>query len=528
MVPLKSLFKTPGALRSLKRKCPKPEKTEKKQGLILIQIDGLARSQLQKAISAGKMPFMQKLIRKKSYQLHSFYSGLPSSTPAVQAEIFYGVKCAVPSFGFIDRDSRQFFTMLSSRFAGRIQRELESKGEGLLKGGSAYSNCFTGGAAKASFCATSIGFGSYWFLKHPLNVLFFIIRHWFMFLRLAVLLVIECGLAVIDLLRGIISRENFLSELNFLPTRVGICVLLRELIVAGVSVDCSRGVPVIHCNFLGYDEQSHRRGPSSRFAHWTLKGIDDSIRRIWCASQRSKNRRYSLWIYSDHGQEQTIPYSKLFGKPVSQAVSEIINPSETSQNSPHADTGIQFERIVYLGKQLLRHFKVKTRDTLHSAMITAVGPIGHIYLSRKDLSRKKELALELVLRAHIPAVIFIDDSKKVKVFTAEGLFRLPEDAVMVSGENHPFSDEIADDLITLAKNRFSGDLLILGWRARGDPISFPLENGAHAGPGREETHGFVLAPEDSPVRSAKKGYLRPVDLRNAALEVASRKLRVKS
>ncbi|NLG17673.1 MAG: hypothetical protein GX556_10120 [Fibrobacter sp.] len=523
MASLKSLFKTPGTNRTLKFKWTKPEQTGKKTGLILIQIDGLSRSQLQKAISAGKMPFMQKLIRKKGYRLHSFYSGLPSSTPAVQAEIFYGVKCAVPSFGFIDRDSRAFFTMLSSRFAGRIQRELEGKGEGLLSGGSAYSDCFTGGAAKASFCATSVGFGSYWFLKHPFNVFFFIIRHWFMFLRLAVLLVIECGLAVIDLLRGIISRENFLSELNFLPTRVGICVLLRELIVAGVSVDCSRGVPVIHCNLLGYDEQSHRRGPSSRFAHWTLKGIDDSIRRICCASQRSKGRRYSLWIYSDHGQEHSVPYSKLFGKSVTQAVSEIINPGEAAlQNPPHADTGIQFERVVYLGKQLLKHFRVKKRDSSHSAMITAVGPIGHIYLSSKDQYRKKELALALVLRAHIPAVIFTDDSKKVKVFTAEGLFRLPEDAVMVLGEGHPFSGETADDLITLIKNRFSGDLLILGWRARGDPISFPIENGAHAGPGREETHGFVLAPKDSPVGNTKKGYLRPIDLRNAALEIKHR------
>ncbi len=494
------------------------QRSDKNTGLILIQIDGLSRNQFQKAINSAKMPFLKKLLNNKGYTVHSFYSGLPSSTPAVQAELFYGVKCAVPSFGFINRKSKEFYNMLSSRFALRVQKELAEMGRGLLTGGSAYSDCYTGGASRASFCATSIGFGSWWLLRHPFNFLHFMLIHWLMFLRIALLMIFETGLAIFDLFKGLISRENFFSELNFVPTRVGICVLLRELVVTAVSRDIRHGVPIIHCNFLGYDEQSHRRGPSSRFAHWTLKGIDDAVRRIYCASQRSKKLNYSLWVYSDHGQESSLPYSKLFGKSIGQAISDVINRRvlETPDH-PSFNSGVQLERGALLGKWFSRWLPVGWPDSTHKpTAITAVGPIGHIYLSEQDLQRKEKIALDLVLQANIPAVIFSDASGQVKAYTSEGCFVLPENADRILGDDHQFLAEATLDLLALQKNRYSGDLIIIGWNRGDTPLTFPMENGAHAGPGREETHGFVLTPADSPVDSGSKGYLRPLDLREAA------------
>ena len=61
-------------------------------GLILIQFDGLSRTQFEKAVSAGRLPFLAKLIKRKHFALETFYSGVPSTTPAVQGEIFFGVK----------------------------------------------------------------------------------------------------------------------------------------------------------------------------------------------------------------------------------------------------------------------------------------------------------------------------------------------------------------------------------------------------------------------------------------------------
>src|SRR4051794_37667276 len=79
------------------------EGTSEEPGLLLIQVDGLARKQLEAAMGAGRMPFLQRLLTYDGYQMHTFYPGLPSTTPAVQAELYYGVKSAVPAFGFYDR-----------------------------------------------------------------------------------------------------------------------------------------------------------------------------------------------------------------------------------------------------------------------------------------------------------------------------------------------------------------------------------------------------------------------------------------
>ena len=50
------------------------------RGLVIIQIDGLSRSQLEKALKRGRMPFLRKLIRREGYHLHDVYSGMPSTT----------------------------------------------------------------------------------------------------------------------------------------------------------------------------------------------------------------------------------------------------------------------------------------------------------------------------------------------------------------------------------------------------------------------------------------------------------------
>ena len=84
----------------------------------------------------------------------------------------------------------------------------------------------------------------------------------------------EVFVALWDTIRGCFKGQNLAKELKFLFIRVLVSVALREFITIGAKVDLARGLPIIHVNFLGYDEQSHRRGPNSLFAHWSLKGID--------------------------------------------------------------------------------------------------------------------------------------------------------------------------------------------------------------------------------------------------------------
>ena len=80
-------------------------------GLVLIQIDGLSLRQFNRALQKGHLPFLKSLMHREGYVMHLHYSGLPSNTPAVQAELFYGVKGAVPAFSFMDRASGKVLKM---------------------------------------------------------------------------------------------------------------------------------------------------------------------------------------------------------------------------------------------------------------------------------------------------------------------------------------------------------------------------------------------------------------------------------
>lgn len=108
------------------------EGTASKPGVVLIQIDGLSRPQMEKAMARGRLPFLQKLIDRHRYQLHSVYSGVPSTTPAVTGELLYGARAAVPSFSFLDQETGRVFRMFDPSAAKEVQKRLESQGEPLL------------------------------------------------------------------------------------------------------------------------------------------------------------------------------------------------------------------------------------------------------------------------------------------------------------------------------------------------------------------------------------------------------------
>src|SRR5687768_7299253 len=82
------------------RRRPHGKATGEDPGLLLIQIDGLSRKQLERAIDSRRMPFLRRLLRREGCQLHDFYPGIPSTTASVQGELHYGVRTAVPAFSF--------------------------------------------------------------------------------------------------------------------------------------------------------------------------------------------------------------------------------------------------------------------------------------------------------------------------------------------------------------------------------------------------------------------------------------------
>ena len=501
--------------------------TASEPGLVLIQIDGLSRRQLEKAIERGNLPFLRHLLGKHQYRLHSLYSGMPSSTPGMLGELFYGVKCPVPAFSFFDQTTQRVFRMFEPQAAKEIEKRMRDKGTSLLADGSAYGGIYTGGAAESHFCIASMGLSDLFHRKHPLRLLLLLL-HAYSLIRIGMLFVLELFLALVDCMRGLIAGQDLWKEIKFVPSRVGVCILVRELATIGAQMDVARGLPVVYLDLVGYDEQSHRRGPTSRFAHWSLKGIDDAIARIWRAAQRSGRRDYDVWVFSDHGSEETLSYVREHGWSVQEAVAQVfaaVSRGLTSTGHLGRAGGHARSHAHRSWRSLRRHTHPGSQngdgeqgERKEEPVVTAMGPVGHVYFNHSfEGSERARFAEALVEQAEIPMVLAPEGPDRIVVWTRDGRFILPEQAVSVLAPNHPFLPEVARDLVALCHHPNAGDLILSGWNRAGPCYSFPSENGAHAGPGLEETHAFALTPIDAPLPSRPEGYLRPISLRRAAL-----------
>ncbi|MFH1061987.1 MAG: glycosyltransferase [Candidatus Omnitrophota bacterium] len=506
------------------------EGAETEPGLVFIQIDGLSGLQLKKALANKQMPFLNKLFQKKYYRLYTHYSGLPSSTPSVQGELFYGIKQIVPAFAFFDQASNKIFRMYDSEAVLEIEQRLAKQGQGLLEGGSSYANIFSGGAQESHFCATSLGWSKIWQDVNPINFIILAATHLFSVARMFVLIVWEMILGVVDFSRGILKKENFQKEFKFIYLRTLICILLRELVTLGAKIDIARGLPIIHLNFSGYDELSHNRGPSSKSAHWTLRGIDRAIEKIYNKALHSPHRSYDIWIYSDHGHEDAVSYEVKYNRSVQDAIAEIFKDFDATFDflKPLHEDGEQLQRARFLGLSFIEKIFTKAifdqdKSLNKKLAVTAIGPTGNIYLSRvMSKEEKQRFARELVDKAKIPVVMLPEEPGKVRFWTEEGEFSLPQDAEKILGQNHPFLAPLTEDLIRVCNHPNAGDFTFIGFKAGDKPITFPIEHGAHAGPGTEETNGFALFPIDIIPRQRERKYLTPMDLRFAALRFLKR------
>ncbi len=517
-------------------------------GLLMIQIDGLSRSELERAIQRGRMPFLRKLMQREGYQLHDFYSGLPSTTPAVQGELFYGIKCAVPSFGYRDHETGQMVRMFHPEPARKVQARLEQTSTGLLQDGSAYCDIYSGGAAESNYCAVDAGLSALLKAVNPFKLFWISLWHIGTAIRVIFLVFLELIIAFADVIHGTLRGREFLKECKFIISRVTVSILLREMGTYGVMVDVARGLSIVHINLLGYDEQAHQRGPSSKFAHWVLKGVDRSIKQMWSAARRSAARDYEVWIYSDHGQERCRSYWDDHQESIQEAVGKVLAKEASLTTEIQIVEGNGREgRSHWLGKSRFSKLlpsdeptpppsraAIPEADAHDEVMVVAMGPIGHIYIpQRLDPDCLRRVALGLVQQAHVPMVLYgvehsTDPSTEegpehsaVSVVTSKGEFQLPKDADRLF-PHHPFQSEMADDLMRICRHPDSGTFVICGYNNGDQPITFAGEVGAHGGPGPRETNAFALLTSDAPLPATGKSYLRASDLRRAALHYLER------
>jgi endonuclease/exonuclease/phosphatase family metal-dependent hydrolase len=496
-------------------------------GLLLLQIDGLPRTQFERGIAEGRLPHLRKLIGRGEHLLTTFYSGCPSTTPAVQAEAMFGERCAVPAFQFFDRASGKVVRMFEAEHARSVGQDLVTRHDPLLRGGSSYSNIYAGGAAEARFCAETLDRDQQRLAARPWRVAATAVLYTFTILRVLGLVILESLLALADVVRGVAAGERFLVELKFIASRIAVTTVLREYLRVVLKLAIEEGSPVIYANFLGYDEQAHRRGPASWFARWTLKGIDNVVGDVIDAAQRSTCHDYEIVVFSDHGQAASRPYERLTGRTIQAAVEECLANTPSAGfnvemlNPPRRSEDLNLRARSLLHRRRASHGEpTAAKDTTRTVEVTALGPLGHIYLPVPPPDDEKErLAQGLVKRAAVPLTLIRDAAGTTWAFNRAGRWNLAEQPHEVLGPDHAFLADATADLIALCAHRNAGDVVICGYQPGETLVTFVEENGSHGGVAIEEMRGFALVARELivPRRRTTQGesFLRGEDLYEA-------------
>ncbi|HEU5316992.1 MAG TPA: alkaline phosphatase family protein [Chloroflexota bacterium] len=290
-------------------------------GTLLIEIDGLGHASLQRAMELGYMPFTRRLLERGRYRLHRWRCGLAADTPPIQSGLMYGTAEGVVGFYWWDRKTQRRVVGANPYHMRAVQAELAERAramgnEGLLEGGSSYSNIMSGGA---QFSVLTIAGGG----------LSGASRHWFTpgqgLMRALTVLLLNPGKVLRFLIdaawelaqemedRVVVNamQRPRILEGAFPILRVLFNVLAREIVTAGTRVDMLRGVPVIYSCYIGYDVLGHHSGPLSRNSMRVLRGIDGAIRKLYM-TRAWTHRRYELGILSDHGMSPCLPVEHVF------------------------------------------------------------------------------------------------------------------------------------------------------------------------------------------------------------------------
>src|SRR5690606_31269631 len=192
--------------------------------------------------------------------------------------------------------------------------------DGILRGGSSYVNIYDGGAARAAFTLSAIkpqkifekmggGRVGLLLLLHPIRLLRIILASAWEYVR-------EEWERLVSQIKG--TYTYYWWYLPFL--HIGTNVVLRELQTLSVLLDIYVGVPAIYTTYNVYDEFAHHFGPRSRAAYRSIRALDRRIAEILRMLRRVPGRPYDIYILSDHGQTQAIPYRVEYGETLGDTV----------------------------------------------------------------------------------------------------------------------------------------------------------------------------------------------------------------
>ncbi len=154
----------------------------------------------------------------------------------MQGEIFYGVKCAVPAFGFFQDATlrRMFDAEAAARSGAGSSRQ---QGRGIARRAEAPMPTSTPAAPRSRISAPRpIGWQGFLKSLNPLTLAGIVLWHgWSVIRSDRCWSFVELWMAIYDILTGARDLRQLGKEIKFIASRVAVSVLLRELVTIGAS-----------------------------------------------------------------------------------------------------------------------------------------------------------------------------------------------------------------------------------------------------------------------------------------------------
>ena len=518
--------------------------------MLLLHLDGVGGRQLEDAMERGFAPTLRRLLEKGPYRLSPCRAGAPTSTPAFQAGMLYGVEHDIPGYTWYDKRRCREVRMDRGDDARLVERDLAERGVPLLAGGSVYCSIFSGGAPSRRWALSGWNeklraedFGVEELSRAPLgpqlrDALAAVLVHSATAGRIAGALGMDVASGLVETARWARHAGSMQHEHKFLFHRVLTECLFAEFAANSTVIDIARGTPIVYACFIGYDEYAHRRGPYSRMALLKLWELDRMLGRILAAVAALPELGHELYLFSDHGQAATRPAEQVLGESLGEHLL-----AHGGGETYHAAVRARWARALAqalpgpLGAAALAWARHKARsldaaEPDHAGgplLVVPAGDIAYLYsteapdpLLEPEIRARHPGLLEHCAASPAVGLVLVRGERGPLALRGDRRFELgrPADALeVVHAVGHPLAAVYARDLLRL---RSAGDVILLGTAAPGGvTVAFPWEFGSHGGIDPAQLDTFMIHPEELG-EDAFAAVVRPQDLHRFFLERSGR------
>jgi uncharacterized membrane protein YvlD (DUF360 family) len=302
-------------------------------GVVFVQLDGVAFPVLRWAIQAGAVPTIRRWVTSGDYLLREWTAQLPCTTPASQLGILHGTVAGVPAFRWYDRELGRVLIANRPDDAAIIEQRATSGAGLLVDDGLSIGNLFTGDAPRAVLTMSRLGSGRgsavarqtfAWFLTNPNGFTRGVIR----------------TIAELAKERWQAARQNRLNVLprvhrgwTFAGLRAATNVLQRDLNTAVVAEEMRKGTKSIYVDYVDYDEIAHHAGMFRPESLAALDGLDRVLGTLERLATHAA-RRYHIVVVSDHGQSQGQTFLDRFGNDLGEVCTRLMEEKVASLDAP--------------------------------------------------------------------------------------------------------------------------------------------------------------------------------------------------